>query len=920
MKVEIEFLQGARAGQRMVLDPAPACICLGRLADNHVVLDPTGDLQVSGRHAEVRLEEDGAYELRDLGSTNGTFLDGQQVTRARIVSGQTVRLGPEGPMIRLILPGVIPGTIPAGRGLTPPAAAEKDAPEAALQEPRGQQRPASLGGRLWLARFMGLVALAHPAAAGAALFVLGPDADPVLLLGLAGGAVGLCAVVMALDRAALGLPVWGMTAGTLLLWPLLYPAHLWRRRQRGVMNLGLFGLLGVLVLLAGMAVAAPGVVAYLYARSLHPALVPLGPLLRSSPWTASVRLDGRGGELDLGDGARLEVPAGALSEPVKLDVERVDLDLKPLCMRVPRGSVYIIKASAHVERLRPPVVFHMPLPARAAHVDTWRGDRWVPLKVSGGARAKVKITHFSGRVLRVLEEGSAWLAGKDPGKVKYSDRILQDSRTKNPALAPFYGIGETYAGSTGKLCREISDAVVDLGESWDYPSLFELRNWELYDFLIAGNSPRDLKKNYFSRLVAHTQDAIKKKVLASKKRSVTPARLMRFCLEANKGNVPLAVLACHNYLKNLTYDGRNKGLQLPADFGEEASRLLTWRSTERSPAGEFDKMGPLYHIFAAMTAGVWFNGMSAGAYLATLGEAGFRILGPWVEGFKDVPDPEKADADRCGTVVARNIRIPGMLLQNRLERTARSVQRWYRGRPTEQSGPAPRDAAPAALDAGAAADTRGDTRTADTGVDARPSRDASRDRVAADLQRSPDQALSPDAPSSADTRPPADATKRQRPARSPFVGRWRGTLTNKVRVLSGGNTSRRSGELTITPRGEGLMLQVTGMGRSRYKGPRDRLVRRQPSLLSRGFGGAHTLYLRADRTNPLVARGSAAPPRLTKKQRNRGKVNITIWLKGGRLHVQARSTRNLQGRTRAGGAKSTITVTTDTRGVLNRVK
>jgi pSer/pThr/pTyr-binding forkhead associated (FHA) protein len=51
-------------------------LSIGRLGDNDVQLD---DASVSSRHAEIVGAEGGAL-LRDLNSTNGTFLNGVQIT------------------------------------------------------------------------------------------------------------------------------------------------------------------------------------------------------------------------------------------------------------------------------------------------------------------------------------------------------------------------------------------------------------------------------------------------------------------------------------------------------------------------------------------------------------------------------------------------------------------------------------------------------------------------------------------------------------------------------------------------------------------------------------------------------------------------------------------------------------------------
>ncbi|MFG3201010.1 FHA domain-containing protein [Streptomyces sp. NPDC048192] len=63
---------------------------IGRAADNDLVVD---DLVVSRRHAELRAHPDGTYEIVDLGSHNGTYLNGRPVTRAPIRPGDVVGIG-----------------------------------------------------------------------------------------------------------------------------------------------------------------------------------------------------------------------------------------------------------------------------------------------------------------------------------------------------------------------------------------------------------------------------------------------------------------------------------------------------------------------------------------------------------------------------------------------------------------------------------------------------------------------------------------------------------------------------------------------------------------------------------------------------------------------------------------------------------
>jgi len=65
-------------------------LAVGRLSDNDVQLD---EGSVSSRHAEIVVDE-GAAVLRDLGSTNGTFLNGEQVVgEASLREGDEIYFG-----------------------------------------------------------------------------------------------------------------------------------------------------------------------------------------------------------------------------------------------------------------------------------------------------------------------------------------------------------------------------------------------------------------------------------------------------------------------------------------------------------------------------------------------------------------------------------------------------------------------------------------------------------------------------------------------------------------------------------------------------------------------------------------------------------------------------------------------------------
>lgn len=79
---------GPMAGQQVMLDK-PSFV-LGRDPAGDVVID---DGEVSRRHARL-IAQSGGYAIEDLGSTNGTFVDGQRIRSVMpLQPGASVRLG-----------------------------------------------------------------------------------------------------------------------------------------------------------------------------------------------------------------------------------------------------------------------------------------------------------------------------------------------------------------------------------------------------------------------------------------------------------------------------------------------------------------------------------------------------------------------------------------------------------------------------------------------------------------------------------------------------------------------------------------------------------------------------------------------------------------------------------------------------------
>lgn len=104
MQVVIDHLAGSRRGERQVLSAVDR-IGLGRHPACAVAFDANRDLDASARHAELRPTDVGGWVLVDLGSANGTFVDGLRVSEVAIAPEVAclVQLGPAGPRVRILL-------------------------------------------------------------------------------------------------------------------------------------------------------------------------------------------------------------------------------------------------------------------------------------------------------------------------------------------------------------------------------------------------------------------------------------------------------------------------------------------------------------------------------------------------------------------------------------------------------------------------------------------------------------------------------------------------------------------------------------------------------------------------------------------------------------------------------------------------
>ncbi len=173
MKAQLRIVTGGRAGTTHVF--SQTLIKVGRHPESDLQLDPHHDLDVSTRHAALEKQHD-RWILRDVGSRNGTLVNGYKITRdTQLEDTDQIQLGADGPMVEFrIVPDKTPDTVPSRVSVAQPrATGAAPAPVAAKAKGSTTQRVRVEVARqtLRLRRVIGGLAVVLVGVAGAFWFV-----------------------------------------------------------------------------------------------------------------------------------------------------------------------------------------------------------------------------------------------------------------------------------------------------------------------------------------------------------------------------------------------------------------------------------------------------------------------------------------------------------------------------------------------------------------------------------------------------------------------------------------------------------------------------------------------------------------------------------------------------------------------------
>jgi pSer/pThr/pTyr-binding forkhead associated (FHA) protein len=158
-KLRLKVVEGNAAGTVIEVEEE---FVIGRAAEGDGTL--ASDVEISRQHARISAETDGRFGIEDLGSTNGTYINGRRLEeRTTLETGDRIAVGASTLVVQV---GSLQPTPPASDTIAPPPAA--------APVPAAEEAPQAEAGAGELAPFPNQEEAPAPEAAPAVL----DDAEP----------------------------------------------------------------------------------------------------------------------------------------------------------------------------------------------------------------------------------------------------------------------------------------------------------------------------------------------------------------------------------------------------------------------------------------------------------------------------------------------------------------------------------------------------------------------------------------------------------------------------------------------------------------------------------------------------------------------------------------------------------------------
>ena len=151
--------------------------------------------------------------------------------------------------------------------------------------------------------------------------------------------------------------------------------------------------------------------------SVAPEMAAFGDAVKLRGASVSFTAGPEGAVTTLADGARVDVPAGALSRPIRFQGAVMDVEIHRLSADFSAARVYMVGTDMETGPLSQPVVLELPLSGSSIHtLAIFAGADWRALPSQTGPSARIELGAFSRRYVAVLNATASSPSGSpEPG-------------------------------------------------------------------------------------------------------------------------------------------------------------------------------------------------------------------------------------------------------------------------------------------------------------------------------------------------------------------------------------------------------------------------------------------------------------------------------------------------------------------------
>lgn len=162
----------------------------------------------------------------------------------------------------------------------------------------------------------------------------------------------------------------------------------------------------------------------------------------------SETFDSSEASLTLADGAEIEVPAGAFSEPTEVELAIIDLLFEDYLADPLDARIYVLSTGDDVT-FGQTLILDVPEPSDTVNVREFDGDDWLPFDVPFGSSTRIELGHLSERTFSVAEDAS-------DSSLELANVSVPSSVAVDPLVDCMESVAEIVSNQPGESLYEVA--------------------------------------------------------------------------------------------------------------------------------------------------------------------------------------------------------------------------------------------------------------------------------------------------------------------------------------------------------------------------------------------------------------------------------------------------------------------------------